>query len=288
MQDSVFTSDPRVSYLPDYMTEGWKPRRTMGSQRMMPSLEEMRQLYERDLRILKSLIENNAQIIAGTDYPNPWAFPGFSMHDELEIYVQAGMTPLQALQTGTLNSAKVMNNDRIGSVEKGKLASLVLLNSNPLDDINAIREIETVILRGEVFDRKALDEMLDHTQEKAALPSVYQLILALQSEGNMPGDLLALESKLDSLSGKYNLSGLEFLVNGLGYNYLGEKDFENAIQVLELNTRLYPKSQNVWDSYAEVFLMQGDTTKAVQYYQKALDIYPCNQEIEKRFLALNP
>ncbi|MCC5929269.1 MAG: amidohydrolase family protein, partial [Cyclobacteriaceae bacterium] len=244
--------------------------------------------YQNDFQILTILIENKAQIIAGTDYPNPWAFPGFSMHDELEIYVQAGMTPLQALQTATLNPAKVMNNDRIGSVEKGKLASLVLLNSNPLDDINAIREIETVILRGEVFDRKALDEMLDHTQEKAALPSVYQLILALQSDGNMPGDFLALESKLDSLSEKYNLTGLEFLVNGIGYSYLGENDFENAIQVLELNNRLYPKSQNVWDSYAEVFLMQGDTTKAVQYYQKALDIYPCNQEIEKRLLALNP
>jgi len=288
MQDSVFTSDPRVSYLPDYMTEDWKPRRTMGSQRMMPSLEIMQQLYERDVRLLKSLIENKAQIIAGTDYPNPWAFPGFSMHDELEIYVQAGMTPLQALQTATLNPAKVMKNDRIGIIERGKLASLVLLNSNPLDDINAIREIETVILRGEVFDRKALDEMLDHTKEKAALPSVYHLIIALQSEGNMPGDLLALESKLDSLSEKYNLSGLEFLVNGIGYSYLGGNDFENAIKVLELNTRLFPHSQNVWDCYAEVFLIQGDTSNALQYYQKALDIYPCNLEIEKRLLPLIP
>jgi len=288
MQDSVFTADPRVSYLPDYMTADWKPIGTMGSQRRMQSLAEMKQLYEREVRILKSLIENNAQIIAGTDYPNPWAFPGFSMHDELEIYVQAGMTPLQALQTATLNPAKVMKNNRIGSIHEGKVASLVLLNSNPLEDINAIREIETVVLRGKVFDRSALDEMLAHAKEKAALPNIYHLIMALQSEGNMPGDLLALESKLDSLSEKYNLSGLEFMVNDIGYNYLGGADFENAMQVLELNTRLYPHNQNVWDSYAEGLLMQGDTVHALQYYQKALDCYPCNLDIEKKLKAIQP
>jgi Tfp pilus assembly protein PilF len=104
----------------------------------------------------------------------------------------------------------------------------------------------------------------------------------------MPGDLLALESKLDSLSEKYNLSGLEFMLNDIGYNYLGVADFENAMQVLELNTRLYPHNQNVWDSYAEVFLVQMDTTNAIQYYQKALDCYPCNLDIEKKLKALQP
>ncbi|WP_409628135.1 amidohydrolase family protein, partial [Belliella pelovolcani] len=215
MQDSVFTSDPRISYLPNYMTEDWKPRRTMGSQRMIPSLELMQQLYQNDFQILTILIESKAQIIAGTDYPNPWAFPGFSMHDELEIYVQAGMTPLQALQTATLNPAKVMNNDKIGSVEKGKLANLVLLNSNPLDDINAIREIESVVLRGKVFDRNALDEMLQVAKNKAALPSLMDWFQTVQ---DMSQALLALENKWDSMSTKYHLSGLEFLINYAGYN----------------------------------------------------------------------
>lgn len=285
MQDSVFTSDPRVSYLPNYMTEDWKPRRTMGSQRMMPSLELMQQLYQNDFQILTILIESKAQIIAGTDYPNPWAFPGFSMHDELEIYVQAGMTPLQALQTATLNPAKVMKNDRIGSVEKGKLASLVLLKSNPLDDINAIREIESVVLRGKVFDRSALDEMLQETKNRASLPSLMEWF---QPGQDMPQALLAFENQLDSMATKYNLSGLEFLINYVGYNLLGENALDQAMEIFALNTRMHPHSQNVWDSYAEGFLMQGDTTRAIQYYQKALDIYPCNQGIEKRLIALIP
>jgi len=286
--DSAFTADSRVEYLPQYLISNWFPAKQFGSKPDSFARAQRMALWQLDMAILRALVRNGASIIAGTDFPNSWSFPGFSMHDELEIYVQAGMTPLQALQTATINPSKVMNNDRIGAIEKGKLASLVLLNNNPLEDINAIRDIESVVLRGKVYDRIALDEMLDHTKEKAALPTIYHLIMALQSEGNMPGDLLALESKLDSLSEKYNLSGLEFLVNGIGYSYLGENDFENAIQVLELNTRLYPHSQNVWDSYAEVFLMQVDTSNALQYYQKALDIYPCNQEIEKRLLTLIP
>lgn len=288
MYDSAFTADKRLAYLPEYMIDGWKPRRAMGSQLMMPDPEVLKKGFQIDLRILKALITANAQIIAGTDYPNPWAFPGFSMHDELEIYVQAGMTPLQSLQTATLNPAKVMNNDRIGSVEKGKLASLVLLNSNPLDDINAIRDIESVILRGKIYDRIVLDEMLANAKRKAALPDAMKLMEDLDAGGNLAESLLALENSLDSLAERYHLSMLEMSINRLGYKYLREEDFASAMKVFELNTRLYSHSQNVWDSYAEGFLLQGDTINAIQYYQKALDIYPCNQGVEKRLLTLKP
>ncbi|MFN3802829.1 tetratricopeptide repeat protein, partial [Belliella pelovolcani] len=59
-----------------------------------------------------------------------------------------------------------------------------------------------------------------------------------------------------------------------GYNLLGENDLDQAMEIFALNTRMHPYSQNVRDSYAEGFLMQGDTANAIQYYQKALDIYP--------------
>jgi imidazolonepropionase-like amidohydrolase len=286
VQDSIFTADPRLTYLPDYMTNHWKPAQIFGPTLKTPSLEVMRKHHQLDFDILKSLIENKAQIIAGTDFPNPWAFPGFSLHDELEMYVKAGMTPLQALQTATINPAKVMNHNRIGIIEKGKLASLVLLNSNPLEDINAVRDIESVILRGKLNDRIKLDEILAQIKRRAAMPDARKLIEDLENEGNLPESILALENKLESVSEKYHLSQLESAINRLGYKYLREKDFENAIIVFELNTRLYGYSQNVWDSYAEGFLIRGDTTTAIQYYQKALDIYPCNHVIEKRLMAL--
>lgn len=288
MQDSLFTADPRLAYLPGYMTTHWKPVKAFGHQLKMPSLEFFRKLYQLEFEILESLIESKAQIIAGTDFPNPFAFPGFSLHDELEIYVKAGMTPLQALQTATINPAKVMSNNRIGYVEKGKLASLVLLNSNPLEDINAVRDIESVILRGKLYDRKKLDEILAQIKRRAAMPDARMLIEDLESEGNLPESLLALENKLEGISKKYHLSQLESAINRLGYNYLGENDFENAAKVFELNTRLYGYSQNVWSSYADGFLAIGDTTSAVVNYQKALDIYPCNREVEKRLMALKP
>lgn len=287
MYDSTFRADTRLEYLPSYMTDDWTPRRTMGSQRIMPSLTSMKQLQKRDVEVLSVLIENNALIIAGTDYPNPWAFPGFSLHDELEIYVQAGMTPLRALQTTTLNPAKVMNNDRIGTIEKGKLASLVLLNSNPLDDINAVRDIESVILRGKTFNRGELDDMLATAKRKAALPDVMTLLVPMAEEGKLDELLNLLETKLDSLSDHYHMASLEYGLNGMGYQSMnGEKGVESAQEIFALNTRLFSHSQNVWDSYAESFLMKADTAQAITYFQKALDIYPCNLEVEKRLMAL--
>ncbi|MCC5929271.1 MAG: amidohydrolase family protein [Cyclobacteriaceae bacterium] len=285
---TVLTADERLEYLPAYMTGGWKPRMAMGSQMMMPEPDFLKDAFQVDMRVLKALVRTNAQIIAGTDYPNPWAFPGFSLHDELEIYVQAGMSPLQALQTATINPSIVMNNQKIGRVEKGALASLVLLNTNPLEDINAVRDIESVILRGRAFHRDELNAMLAKAKRKVALPDARKLIEDMEARGNFPESLLALQNQLDSLAEKYHLSGLEMTINRLGYRYLRVQDFESALKVFELNTRLYSHSQNVWDSYAEGFLTQGDTAQAIIYYQKALDIYPCSPEVERRLLALNP
>lgn len=286
MYDSTFTSDPRFDDLPAYLTEGWKPIKTMEAEKMTPDPALIKDSYQIDLRILKALIRNDAKIIAGTDYPNPWAFPGSSMPDELEIYVNAGMTPLEALQTATINPAKVMQNQKIGRIKIGNLASLVLLNSNPLEDINAIRDIESVILRGKAFNRLALNDMVTNAKRKAAQPNADELIEDLKEIGNLPESLLALENHLDSVANKYHLSLLESSINSLGNKYLGEKEYTNALKVFELNTRLYPQSQKAWVRYAEGFLAQGDTLLALLNFQKALDIYPCNQDLEKRFITV--
>jgi imidazolonepropionase-like amidohydrolase len=100
--------------------------------------------------------------LAGTDTAaGVHIFPGFSLHQELALFVKAGLTPLQALQTATLNPAKFMGRTAdLGTIEKGKLADLVLLDANPLDDIANTQKIRGVVLAGRYFDRRALDEML--------------------------------------------------------------------------------------------------------------------------------
>jgi imidazolonepropionase-like amidohydrolase len=109
------------------------------------------------------------KLLSGTDTPNPYCFPGFSLHDELGFMVQAGLTPLQALQTATINSAEFLGLSKtFGTIEKGKVADLVLLDANPLEDIANTKRIAAVVSSGRVFDRQALDDLLAVVVRKVA------------------------------------------------------------------------------------------------------------------------
>ena len=108
-------------------------------------------------------------ILAGTDTMNPQCFPGFGLHDELALLVDAGLSPLAALQAATRNAADFMGQlDRRGTIEVGKTADLVLLDKDPLADIYNTRTIQTVVLRGKLYPRAALDAMLAKAQTLAS------------------------------------------------------------------------------------------------------------------------
>lgn len=99
-------------------------------------------------------------MLAGTDVGNPFVIPGWSLHHELELLVGAGLTPLEALQTATLNPARFFAaTDSLGTIAPGKLADLVLLERNPLDDIRHSRTIRGVMIDGRWHDRAALDRL---------------------------------------------------------------------------------------------------------------------------------
>jgi imidazolonepropionase-like amidohydrolase len=97
-------------------------------------------------------------ILAGTDLGNPLLVPG---HRELGLLVDAGLTPLEALRSATFNPARFLSaTDSLGTIQSGKLADLVLLEGNRLEDIANTRKITAVVLNGRYFDRRALDALL--------------------------------------------------------------------------------------------------------------------------------
>jgi imidazolonepropionase-like amidohydrolase len=108
-------------------------------------------------------------ILAGTDSMNPQCFPGFGLHDELALLVDAGLSPLAALQAATRNAADFMGQlDHRGTIEVGKTADLVLLDKDPLTDIHNTRSIQAVVLSGKLYPRAALDAMLAKAQTLAS------------------------------------------------------------------------------------------------------------------------
>ena len=104
-------------------------------------------------------------LLAGTDVGVPLQVPGISLHVELGRLVEAGLTPLEALQAATLNPAGVLElADSLGTVEPGKLADLVLLDGNPLEDIRNTRKILAVVADGRLSRRADLDQLLAGVQ----------------------------------------------------------------------------------------------------------------------------
>ena len=117
--------------------------------------------------LLKAMVRRGVNIVAGTDAGANLVVPGFSMHDELTSLNMAGMSPAQTLATATKNPAELMKSNA-GTIAVGRRADLVLLNKNPLSDINNTRAIDTVIVNGRVFGRDQLDAMLEAVKDANA------------------------------------------------------------------------------------------------------------------------
>lgn len=114
-------------------------------------------VYESMVMIVKKLHYAGVTIVAGTDQ----GFPGFSVDRELELYVQAGLTPADAIQTATITPARVMNIDKAtGSIEEGKQADLIIVDGDPLKNIRDIRNVTTVIKDGHIYNPGTLHRMV--------------------------------------------------------------------------------------------------------------------------------
>jgi len=108
-------------------------------------------------------------ILAGTDTPAPYVIAGFALHEELELLVRAGLTPMEALQAATRNPAEYSGDIKDkGTIERGKLADLILLEADPLRDIRNTTRINAVIYGGRLLTRTDLDKILEQVESAAA------------------------------------------------------------------------------------------------------------------------
>ncbi|MEI8187394.1 MAG: amidohydrolase family protein, partial [Candidatus Saccharibacteria bacterium] len=104
-------------------------------------------------------LADNSILLAGSDTPNPFVIPGISLHEELELLSKAGISNYEILKAATINGARFVDKEKsIGTVEEGKIANLLILGSNPLEDINNSKDISGVILHGNYISKKELDD----------------------------------------------------------------------------------------------------------------------------------
>jgi imidazolonepropionase-like amidohydrolase len=153
-----FANDDRLRYMTRSVRSSWDLQAKAQSAESRKDAEASWREYP---KLVGGMCRAGIGILAGTDVLNPYVYPGFSLHDELALLVEAGLPPMAALQAATSNAARFMGQlDRRGTIETGKVADLVLLDKNPLSDIRNTRSIQAIVLNGKLMPRSTLDAML--------------------------------------------------------------------------------------------------------------------------------
>jgi amidohydrolase family protein len=165
----ITRNEEQLRYIPANEIAIWKkffPERDQSPTDMEKAVR--RRLWQKQLEVVRRMNEAGVPFMAGTDLGTAYIYPGFSLHDELALLVEAGFTPLQALQTATRNPARFLGQmASLGTVEEGKIADLVLLDANPLEDIRNTQKIEGIVVDGRFLDRKELDQLLAKAEGEA-------------------------------------------------------------------------------------------------------------------------
>lgn len=156
-------SEPEMVYMPRAILNIWRQRKIESTGPNSGFDETQWQQFNRIRRkLIKSIQENGQGLLLGSDAPQLFNVPGFSIHHEMATMVEAGLTPLEVIQSGTINVAEYLGmQDKMGRIEEGMIADAILLRSNPLDDVGALKELSGVMLRGKWISKAEIDHALN-------------------------------------------------------------------------------------------------------------------------------
>lgn len=167
--ERAYAEDSRLAFIPAQLRDDWLAiREHRIVNRNADYFAEKRIRYAAELEATRILHKGGVPILAGTDVDNLFSMPGFSLHDELALMVQAGLSPLEALRTATHTPARYLEREtEMGAIRVGFVADMVLLDANPVKDIRNTTAIRAVVRAGLLFNRVALDGMLEQARVAA-------------------------------------------------------------------------------------------------------------------------
>lgn len=161
-------NDPRLDLYPSELRKWFKNM----ADRLIDDgvVADLRKICSGSLDLVGAMNRAGVKILAGTDSGSvPFVLQGFSLHDELQLLAESGLSPMEALQTATKNAAECAGRlNSLGTIEEGKIADLILLEENPLSSIANTRKIDSVFFNGKHFDRLTLDKIRNNLKKLAA------------------------------------------------------------------------------------------------------------------------
>jgi imidazolonepropionase-like amidohydrolase len=152
---------PELKYMPDAVLKQWDQALEQFQSRVKGRKDEARQHAKNRLILLKALHDAGVPVLMGTDSPQIYSVPGFSLLRELELMKKSGMNNFEILQTGTANVGKYFNDtDDFGTIAPGQRADLLLLDENPLEDLQHLKNFSGIMVRGQWISRETIDDRL--------------------------------------------------------------------------------------------------------------------------------
>ncbi len=303
---------PGIKKLAPWVQDLWGPANSFYASTFSPAdLSGFKHSWEFQKRITSELHQRGVKLMVGTDAMVPGNVPGYTVHEELQNFVDVGLTPFEALRATTTSPATFLDPQRKGTLEVGGRADLVLFANNPLSAIANTRQVEGVVLGGRWYSAatlKSLEESAIDTNQRTG-QKVRRLLTADPKEAVR---ILATFDGMGQLF-KYEAFRLlrvgdtthfrrafllvralepdgdiaqEWMLNSWGYELLQKKQYEAAIGAFEMNVELFPKSANAYDSLAEAFMKKGDPERAIENYQKVLTIDPQNRNAIEQLRVL--
>ena len=254
--EAKYEDDPRKKYFPDS-----KP-----DVDPIEARERFKLFYNRNIELIPQMDAAGIKFLAGTDNE----FRGFALHDELQLLNDAGLSPLTTLQTATLNPAKFLGReDSLGTIAENKIADLVLLEKNPLEDINNTRSINSVIFNGKICD---INKMLFDVEMFAKKESFVDTLLymIIQKDVSQAIDLYYELKK--NYPDQYRFKEGE--LTWLAWELIQLKKIKEAVEILKLGVQVYPEFAFGYDCLGEVYAMDGQKELAIKCYEKLLELEP--------------
>ncbi|MCR9171815.1 MAG: amidohydrolase family protein [bacterium] len=158
--DPMYTQSQFLPLAPEMVTSIWK-KTTFTSDWTEDDYDRAKKQWKKLLELTKRMYDKGILITAGTDFPNPWVVPGISMHQELKLLSDAGISNLEVLKIATLNGATALGIEKAtGSIEVGKEADLIFLGANPIFNIQNTRKIEFILNNGVKYMPNKLNDKI--------------------------------------------------------------------------------------------------------------------------------
>ncbi|MCT4615877.1 MAG: amidohydrolase family protein [Marinifilaceae bacterium] len=267
--------DGRQKYFPDWVNDK-KPKTDSIPARIIYKRNELKL----KMKVLKLMQEHGLKIIAGTDN----GYAGYNLHDELKYLTEAGLTNIEALRTATTNAVKFLRiENKYGSIKKNMHASLLVLNSNPLENIDNTRDIDLVIFKNKIIHPENLKNSILKLKEEEK-PNLAHILFSKSYE---KGAVYLIDlCKTYQSDPKYKNEKWDEILIKLAYSFGHLKKYDDSKKMFYHIINNYPSNISAYFLLAEVLEKTGEIKDAIENYQKVLSLNSDNQKAKTKIEEL--